>query len=441
MSDRSPTLRLLVVVNVYRPDLGGGVLFADLCEGLTARGIDVTVKCAYSYYPEWADKSGRNGFTVEKTSENGVRIERHGLYIPGNPNSLLQRLIYEGSFYLSLRRRRPRPAEFDAVMVFCPLVGAVAYASAAARRTRAPLWLNVQDLSAQAARAGGIAGSLGSILSGIQNAVFRLADVWTTISDAMARELERIPGAPATVHVLPNWLHASLAAHIEEVGSKPTMDDRTLPADHPLWPGASQPVRLLYSGNVGTKQDLMSFCRRLSATDTDFHLAVRAAGARADELAGWIESSGDARFSMEGLMDERGLAEALRDADAYVITEKAGAGSSFVPSKLIPGLSSGTPILSVCDPDGPLGREVRAFDVGPAFTWDELSGPEGAVRLGEEIRRFAADAGAVRSWRREAARRSDFYSREAALDRYEHFLRQIVLRENSQSTRATRTHG
>lgn len=427
-------LRLLVVVNVYRPDLGGGVLFSDLCEGLANRGIDVTVKCAYSYYPEWTDKSGRNGFRIETGRENGVQVERHGLYIPGNPNSLLQRLIYEGSFYLSLRRRRPRPASFDAVMVFCPLVGAVAYAAAAARRTRAPLWLNVQDLSAQAAQAGGLAGSLGSVLERIQNTVFRKADIWSTISDAMAEQLERIPGAPEPVHVLANWLHATLAHYIREAGPKPPVDDRVLPETHPLWPGGLPSVRLLYSGNVGSKQDLLAFCRRLSVTGADFHLAIRTAGARAGELADWIRTSGDDRFSIGDLMDERGLAEALRDTDAYLITEKSGAGSSFVPSKLIPGLSSGTPILSICDPDGPLGREVREFNVGPALDWNDISGPEGAIRLAAEVDRLARDPEAVRSWRLAAERRAEFYSREAALDRYEHFLRQIVLRRNHPET-------
>lgn len=430
MTDRSRNLRLLVVVNVYRPDLGGGVLFADLCEGLAARGIDVTVKCAYSYYPEWTDKSGMNGPGIETADENGVHIERHGLWIPGNPNSLVQRMIYEASFYLSLRRRRPRPAEFDAVMVFCPLVGAVAYASGAARRTRAPLWLNVQDLSAQAAQAGGLAGSLGSVLERIQNAVFRRADVWSTISDAMARQLEHIPGAPDTVHVLPNWLHASLAHHIRDAGPKPPPEQRSLSPSHPIWPGPSGAVRLLYSGNVGSKQDLLAFCRRLSAGNAGFHLAIRAAGARAGELESWIHSSGDERFSIGGLMDERGLAEALRDADAYVITEKAGAGSSFVPSKLIPGISSGTPVLSVCDPDGPLGREVHEFDVGPSLAWDDVTGSSGVVLLVDEVERLGSDLEAVRSWRRQAARRAEFYSREAALDRYEHFLRHVVLREN-----------
>ena len=108
---------ILVVVNVFRPDLGGGVLFSDLCDGLFERGFDITVKCAYPYYPQWRDKSGQNDLKIRTEISDGYRVERHGLYIPRNPNSLVQRLIYEASFFLSLLRRLPRRGQFDAVLV------------------------------------------------------------------------------------------------------------------------------------------------------------------------------------------------------------------------------------------------------------------------------------------------------------------------------------
>jgi len=63
----SNPVRLLVVVNVYPPDLcGGAVIFGDLCEGLAARGFEVTVRCAYPYYPEWKDKWGQNGLKITR---------------------------------------------------------------------------------------------------------------------------------------------------------------------------------------------------------------------------------------------------------------------------------------------------------------------------------------------------------------------------------------
>ena len=112
-----PDPRLLVIVNVFHPDRGGGAsVFSDMCYSLQQRGFDVTVRCAYPYYPEWEDKTGENGIAIQSTTDHGVTVERFGLYIPEDPNSLTERLIYEASFFLSLSRTLPADDSFDAVI-------------------------------------------------------------------------------------------------------------------------------------------------------------------------------------------------------------------------------------------------------------------------------------------------------------------------------------
>jgi colanic acid biosynthesis glycosyl transferase WcaI len=71
-------------------------------------------------------------------------------------------------------------------------------------------------------------------------------------------------------------------------------------------------------------------------------------------------------------LDERGFVAALFDADVFVITETQGVGASFIPSKLIPGMASGTPVVCVCDGQGPLGQEVREHGLGMTVEWPEL---------------------------------------------------------------------
>ena len=106
MAKATPSpLRLLIVVNVFNPDRGGGgAIFSDLAYGLAERGFDVTVRCAYPYYPEWKDKSGDNGLAIQRYTDQGAKVERHYIYIPTKPNSLVQRLFYEASFLFSLLR-------------------------------------------------------------------------------------------------------------------------------------------------------------------------------------------------------------------------------------------------------------------------------------------------------------------------------------------------
>lgn len=403
----SPPLRLLVIVNVYRPDLGGGVLFSDLCEGLAARGIDVTVRCAYPYYPEWADKSGRNGWRVQRYEEHGVRVERHGLYIPSDPNSLMQRLVYEASFFFSLARRLPRRGAFDVVMVYCPLIGAVAYGGLCRWWTGRPLWLNVQDLSADAAAAGGIArgGLVSRLLASVQLVLFNRADLWTSISPVMVDRLRQIRRRGQPVHYLPHWLHTSLAAEI-----------RALPARADRSPG--RPVRLLYSGNIGTKQDLLRFCRTLHESPVPFHFRIQGEGGRAAAVREFVAAAGDDRFSVHDLSDEAGLARALHEADFFVITEKAGIGGSFIPSKLMPALAAGTPILAVCEADSPLGREMAAADPGPRFDWDALAAVPDLLA--------SVPPAAYANWQQQARCRAALYDREATIDRYAALVRALA---------------
>lgn len=393
--------RILVIVNVYRPDLGGGILFADLCEGLAERGLDVTVKCAYSYYPEWKDKSGQNDRKIRSTIENGVTVERHWIFIPENPNSLLQRLLYEASFYLSLRRRLPARDSFDLVLCFCPLVGSVAYAAAAKRKARAPMWLNIQDLSAQAAAAGGITGhgGIGRLLLRVQNYLFERADVWSSISEPMIETLNRMNTTGIPVRLVPNWLHRSLE---KELGKAATQRAKRT---------VDTPIRLLYSGNIGTKQDLHRMCEFLHSSRLNFLLRIQGDGGRAQDLRSWITATGDSRFEMHALSDEADLARALHEADYYLITEKSGSGNSFIPSKLIPGMASGTPVLAISDAETPLGQYMESYQPGCRFDWTDL---ESAVDI---LTNTPLDSETYQTWASNALARSAYFNRESGIDR------------------------
>ncbi len=370
----------------------------------------VTVKCAYSYYPEWRDKSGKNGWKIRRSTENGVRIERHGLYIPRNPNSLFQRLIYEASFYLSLRRRMPRNGEYDIILVFCPLVGAVAYAAAVRQRLDVPLWLNVQDLSAQAAAASGIAGKEknAGVLLRIQNYLFSKADLWSSISPSMIETLERNNPGRIPVRLMPNWLHVSLAGHIRSTRSTQPTGRET------------RPLKLLYSGNIGSKQNLPALCRELFKTNGDFLLRIQGAGGGTHVLERWIIESGDARFELHPLADEKGLAAALSACHFYVITERKNSGNSFIPSKLIPALASETPILAICDADSPLGLEMEEFQLGPRIDWSNLAGDLTALFYDSE------NGERYHFWQNNCRERSKYYDRESAIARSFELITEMI---------------
>jgi colanic acid biosynthesis glycosyl transferase WcaI len=144
-------------------------------------------------------------------------------------------------------------------------------------------------------------------------------------------------------------------------------------------------------------------------------------GAEADEVRTWVKTSGDHRFRFGPFQDEAGFALALSRADFFVITETPGAGAAFMPSKLVPGIASGTPILAICGSDTPLGREVRDFALGPHFLWQEIQ------RVPTVLTRLAENPDGYAEWVRNAYRRAADYNRAAILDRFARNLRAMFL--------------
>jgi colanic acid biosynthesis glycosyl transferase WcaI len=404
-----PSPRILFIVNVFTPDqCGGAVLFQDLAQGLAEEGCDVTVRCAYSYYPEWKDKSGQNGWKIRTEQETPYRLERYGLYIPTNPQSLLQRLCYEGSFLLSLLRSLFK-GKFDVVMVVCPLMGAVAFGTCMKWFRGTPIWLNVQDLSADAAAASGITKGKSSQkwLERIQNFLFNQADVWNSVSPVMVNRLKSIRTKNQPVLYLPNWLHDSVE---QQLSTLPSKVGRAL----------NSPIQLFYSGNIGSKQDLLKFCQYLHASDVPFEFRIHGSGGEADSIRKWVDQIKDARFIFGDLLPEETYIETLVASDLFVITEKSGIGGSFIPSKMIPSIATGTPILAISDKSSPFGQEMQISEAGAWFSWDQLSDvPRLLASLSEQPEKLV-------EWQENALNRTDFFRRKVVLKRYEDGLRALA---------------
>jgi colanic acid biosynthesis glycosyl transferase WcaI len=372
-------MRILVVTNLFYPDRGGGAsVFSDMCYGLAERGHEVTVYAAYPYYPEWKNKSQAQMWRVNRENLHGVDVRRFGMYLPKNPSKFLPRILFELSFMLNLMRSLLYFRRYDAVMIYCPVMSAVAYGAVRKLFYREPMWLNIQDIPADAAAASGISRNpltkaFGNI---VQSVLFNRADVFSTIAPKMVERVSSLRRRGQPVYFVPNYLNGSMA---EAIAAHPTKLGRA----------AGRPLKLLYAGNIGKKQGLLEFCERLKAIDLDFTFRIHGDGGEAHATGEWIQSQNDPRFQFGEFLDERGFVAALFDADIFVITEKPGVGASFIPSKLIPCIATGTPVLSVCDAEGPLGQEVRQHDLGIVLEWEQFGElPAALARLADDPERL-----------------------------------------------------
>lgn len=410
MEEKGGAVRLLVVTNLFPPDRGGGAsVFGDLCFGLAERGWDVTVLTAYPYYPEWKEKEPHRPLEIRREKLCGVRVLRHGAYIPGAPSKLLPRLLFEAGFFASILRSAAAGGRFDAVMVFCPVLGAVCFGALRKLLFREKIWLNIQDLPAEAAAASGIHSGrvFGKLAGALQRWLFNRTDVWSSISAVMTDHLAGMTRRGQPVHLCPNWLNGSLAAAVKALENK---------AGRP----AARPIRLLYAGNIGKKQGLLEFCQRFSQMHSPFHLRIAGDGGEAAAVGAWIGKRADERFSFGEFLDEQGFARALFESDLFVITERPGSGASFIPSKLIPCIATGTPIIAVCDASGPLGREVAEHGLGFVVEWGQIE------CLPAVLESFSSQPGLLAQIQARCLAHARHYQRETAIGRFDTLLRAMA---------------
>jgi glycosyltransferase involved in cell wall biosynthesis len=287
------------------------------------------------------------------------------------------------------------------------MLGAVLFAALRRLLRREPLWLNIQDIPAEAAVASGISqsGLFNRLAPAAQSFLFNRADTWSTISPLMVDRLAPMRRRNQPLHFCPNWLHASISEILEKTPGK----IGRLPAT---------PIRLLYSGNIGKKQGLLEFCQLLAATKLNLQFQINGDGGEAGRIKDWVASTGDSRFQFGPFLAEADFVKALHDSDVFIITEKAGSGASFIPSKLIPAISTATPILAVCDRTGPLGREILEAKLGAILAWGDPLAPA-LSSLSENPENFV-------QLQKNCLAHSETYRREFALARMETLLKDFL---------------
>lgn len=400
-------MTILIITNLFYPDRGGGAsVFSDLCFGLAERGHEIEVYTTYPYYPEWKNKSGANPWLVRRETWMGIKLSRYGLYIPRRPSALLQRIAHEISFASSLCRAMFRRPRFDLTLVYCPLMGAVLFAVVRKAVRGGPLWLNVQDIPADAASASGISKSraFNYAASSLQRFLFRRADYISTISPIMVRRVRTILGSGKDVLFLPNWLNASMEELVERIARTRT------------WYTVDRLPVILYAGSIGMKQGLINCCSMIAALRVEFRFRIFGDGSEAELLNEWIKKRSDQRFSMGQFLPEEDFVRELCRADYFIITETPHVGASFIPSKLIPCIATGTPVIAICESEGPLGTEVREHGLGSVLTWDNMQNV--AELLDSQFLRSQR----YRDLTAACLRRAEVYRRKNAID---HFERQI----------------
>jgi colanic acid biosynthesis glycosyl transferase WcaI len=399
----------------YAPESTGIAPFnRELCEYLVEQGHEVTAVTAFPYYPHWKKEPGDRGRWHRVEALGGVSVHRCWCYVPAVVTNL-RRIAHELSFGLvSTLRILALPRAEVYVVVSPPLVlGFFAWIATTLKASR--FVFHVQDLQPDAAVGLGMLprGGLVRALYRLERLAYAKAAMVSGISEGMMTAFRQKGVPPAKCMLLPNWVRLAAAA-------PRGLNGRAAARRH--FEIADGTLLAIYAGNLGRKQSLgilidaaFQLQIRPQAGTGKIKLIIAGDGSARPELERSLRTHPGVAVQLLPLLSDDDYATLLRAADVALITQAAGTGQFFFPSKLLTVLAAGLPVIAVADEDSELTRAVHTGGFGRTVRAGDAIGLAAVLRiLGEYPPQL--DAWAARTgWAQQ-------FSRESILPRFEQML-------------------
>ena len=380
-------MRVLVWGINYAPELTGiGLSNTALCEHLRVPGHDVEMVTSFPYYPSWRKCAEDRGTFWRTDTIGGVPVHRCWSYVPARVTRW-RRILHEATFTLTSFLRvltRPRP---DVIVAVSPplLLGPAAWLASMLLRTR--YVFHVQDLQPDAAIGLGMlkTGAFTRLLYAVETFAYRHAWRVSGISRGMLAAFVAKGVPPGKCVYFPNGVALS-----EPPARAGAFRER--------YHFSSDDFLAIYSGNIGFKQGLEGLVESAKSV-RDRRVKIVICGDGAQRRAIEIRADGLANIRFLPLLSATEYRDMLADCDVAAVTQTAGSGRAFFPSKLLASFAAARPVLSVADAESELSAAVRESGGGVNVL------PNQPEELGRTLDNLASDsetlrvcAGAGRAW-------------------------------------------
>jgi colanic acid biosynthesis glycosyl transferase WcaI len=361
-------MRIIVWGINYAPEFTGiAPHTVALCEFLGREGHDVEMVTSFAYYPTWQRRPEDRGRLYRTDVINGVPVHRCWHFVPARV-SALKRIVHEGSFVFTSSIRALFLEQPQLFVVVSPplLLGAAAWFVGKVKR--APFVFHVQDMQPDAAVGLGMLKRswFTRALYGLEAFAYRHAARVSGITRGMLKTFRSKGVRESKLLCFPNAIELKIDDPAPERGEFRTRYG--FPPDEFL---------AIYAGNLGVKQGLEVLLETAALLrEKQIHFLICGDGAQRERLAARAREMRLPNFSMLPLQRERQYRALLIDADVCFITQQAGAGNSFFPSKLLGILAESKPVVTVAAPECELALSLREGNFGvnvPPGRPDELA--------------------------------------------------------------------
>ncbi|MFL2986095.1 MAG: glycosyltransferase family 4 protein [Candidatus Poriferisodalaceae bacterium] len=386
-------MNITIISPHFAPDTAPtGEVITQIVNELQRLGHRIHVVTALPWYRNHSVEPGWTGRLLSREKTMWGKITRIHPFASKNRTNLLARSIAYGAFSCLAALAATFSRRSQIILAMSPPLTLGLAGWIAAKRHKAPLILNIQDIHPDAAIETGTISDprVIQLLKRLERLSYEKADAVTVLSEDLRKKLiSRIDGE-SKLRVIPNFVDTE----------RIYPGDRNNSYRHEL--GVTDETIVMYAGNVGFSQPLelvLEAARHLADRD-DIIFVINGNGSRRAHFEQEAEELPNVTF-MDYQPRQR-LNEVLAAGDIHLVPLQKGLSSISVPSKLYSILAAGRPVLASVDPGTEIdlvvsrsgaGRSVPAGDSQEFLTAlvALVDDPHGRVSAGLEARRFAEE--------------------------------------------------
>ena len=325
----------LIGINFYPEDSSTGLYSTQMCEYLSEQAYNIDVITGFPYYPQWEIKEDyKNKSRFLKEKKDDINIYRYKQYVPKNP-SFKNRIVHLLDFTLGSFVNLFKIKKSDLVICVVPFTTSIFLGLVLAKLRGAKVWVHIQDFEFDAAVESGLAGEQKGLKSKVFKGLFWLekkllnkADIVSTISYGMIEKLKT--KTDSETYFFPNWVDQDF------INPKDAQQHDYLKSDK---------FKVLYSGNIGAKQDWDFFIKIVESfkDDENIEFIIVGAGAKKDWL---VENTTEYKnITHYNPVEYSTLPDLLCSADLHILFQKNDVIDTVMPSKLLGMMASSVPSL------------------------------------------------------------------------------------------------
>jgi len=321
----------IVGLNFYPEDTAIGLYSTQLAEYLVKNNFDVEVITGFPYYPSWKIRDNyKNKPKIYTEIYQGIKIIRYKQYVPENP-TFLKRIFLLLDFTFGAYKNATKIKNSDLVFTVVPFTSSIIVGNKIAKKNKAKHWIHIQDFEFDAAAETDLIGNkkfIFKLLFWVEKKLLSKPDALSTISNAMLQKLNSKTKDKKTF-LLPNWVDVDTI-------------NPAIAKQHPYL--QSDKFKILYSGNIGEKQDWDLFLEVVKKIkDPTIEFIVVGSGAKKDWLEKQVKPLDNVKYYPPVPYKE--LSDLLCSADLHILFQKNNVIDTVMPSKILGMMASEMPSL------------------------------------------------------------------------------------------------